>query len=275
MGLFSSTPSNVSVKVAADPYQKVREKLNSWLESNIGKTDQYEGQRVADMTDQEKQSLESLNKYANRTTPETTQAARGEVLKTLSGNYDPSTSPYYQAVKAEAARNLQQQNDLIASNAAGGGRYYSGGRIREQREAGVDMGNRMNTILGELAENERGRMTQAVNQAQSLGNEESQEALDTTEALQKYGSLPRELQQAALDKMYEEWNTANREYPLQVANSALRLGGQLSPIYSQDQYQKSLFSQLAPYIGAAMGSVIMPGVGTAAGYKLGQTVGGK
>lgn len=275
MGLFGSKQSNVELKVAADPYKDVRESLNKWLTQNMGNNKQYQGQTSAGMTDQENSSMTSLRNYANRGTPQTTQAARDELTKTLGGNYDPSTSPYYQAVKAEAARNQQQMNDLIASNAAGAGRYYSGGRMREQREAGVDTVNRLNTILGQQAENERQRMMQAVPLAQSMGQDESNEALNTTAALQQYGSLPRILQQAALDKMYEEWNTANRVYPLSVANSAVGLGGELSPVYSQNQYQKSLFSQLAPYIGAAAGTVLMPGVGTAAGYKLGQMAGGK
>lgn len=250
--LFGSKTKVPEVRSIADPYGAVRESLNNWLTSNIGKTNQYEGERVAGMTDQEKRSLTSLDEYANRKTPETTQAARSEVLKTLSGNYDPSTSPYYQAVKAEAARNLQQQNDLIASNAAGGGRYYSGGRMREQREAGVDMGNRLNTILGQQAENERQRMMQSVNQAQSLGNEESQEALNTTAALQQYGSLPRQLQQAALDKMYEEWNAANREYPLKVAE--LASGVQQEPLYGEVTKEPSTFmkmyGEVNPFIGS-------------------------
>lgn len=250
--LFGSKTKVPEVRAIADPYKEVREKLNSWLTSNIGKTDQYQGERQAEMTDQEKRSMESLNQYANRGTPQTTEAARGELLKTLSGNYDPSTSPYYQAVKAEAARNLQQQNDLIASNAAGGGRYYSGGRMREQREAGVDMGNRLNTILGQQAENERQRMMQAVPLAQSMGKEQSQEALDTTDALQRYGSLPRDIQQAALDKMYEEWNTANREYPLQVAG--LASGVQQAPLYGEVTKEPSTFMKMAgewnPFVGS-------------------------
>lgn len=251
--LGGSSTRTPKVSVIADPYKEVREALNKYLTSNVspGATS-YKGELSADMTDQEKRSMSSLNDYANRKTPETTQAARGEVLKTLSGNYDPSTSPYYQAVKAEAARNLQQQNEIIGSNAAGGGRYYSGGRMREQREAGVDMGNRMNTVLGELAENERNRMTQAVNQAQSLGNDEDQEKLNTTAALQQYGSLPRNIQQAALDKMYEEWNTANRDYPSKVAGIAS--GVQEAPMYGEDE-------EIPSTAMAWLGSLV-PGVGS-------------
>jgi hypothetical protein len=250
--LFGSRKSTPEVSVIADPYKDVRDSVTKWLTQNLDNTNTYEGERVAQKTPQETQSLASLDAYANRKTPQTTEMARNELTKTLQGNYDPSTSPYYQAVKAEAARNLKQTQENIASNAAGGGRYWAGPRVQAQSDAATEQANNLNILLGELSNQERNRMLQAVPLAQSMGQDESNEPLNTTAALQQYGSLDRQLQQAAMDAMYEEGNTANRQYPLQVAG--LASGVQQAPLYGEVTKSPSTFMKMLGEVAAPVGS---------------------
>ena len=242
-GLFKNKKQTSEVSVAADPYKEVRESLNTWLQSNIGKSGpDYSGERVAPMTGQEQQSLDYLDQYANRSTPATTEAARKMATDTLAGNYDPTKSPVYQAVKAESARNLTETQKGIKSDAAGGGRYWTGARLNEQQEAATSNALNLNTILAQATEAERDRQLGMVPVAGALGEQESQEDLQTSAALQQYGQLPRVLQQALDDASYQEFLTSQYDYPLNIAQIA---GGvQQAPTYSQVGYAPSIFSKI-------------------------------
>lgn len=251
---LSGKQDSPGVSAVADPYGDVRNKLNSWLGSQIGqKGPTYTGETVAPMSEQEKGSLKSLDDYANYDIgkDQTFQGAKTAVNKSLSSNYDPTTDPYYQAVKAQADRNLQQTNKQIASQAAGGGRYYSGARMQQQREAGVDVNNAMNTLMAQQAENERQRQQQNIPLALQLSQYESGIPLQKATAQQTLGALPRTLQQAQDQASLDDWLRSNYQWPTSVANIA---GGvQQAPLYQQNapstsqQLQSSLM-QMAPQL---------------------------
>ena len=204
-GLFSSKKQTPEVSVVADPYKDIRESLNSWLQGQIGKQGAtYPGEQVAPMSDYEQQSLGSLQQYANRGTPSSFTAGKKMIEDTLAGNYDPTRSPYYQSIKAEAMRNLQDTQSDIADQAAGGGAYWSGARLSEQRKAGTDVANSLNTVLGSLAEKERQNQLSMIPYAQEYAQTEEEAPLRTTAALQEYGALPRTIQQAYQTALYNE-----------------------------------------------------------------------
>jgi len=252
-GLFDSKKTTPEVSIVADPYGDVRNKLTKWLSEKIGQPgEQYTGELVAPSTAQEKQSLTSLDQYANRTTPETTTMARNELTKTLGGEYDPASSPYYQAVKAEAARNLADTQRNISSNAAGGGRYWSGARLGQQGEAATDVNNALNTLMGQLAETERARRLQAVPLAQQMGMEEQEEPLKTATALQGLGGLERTLAQAQNDAAYNEWLRSTQEYPLNIAQ--LAAGVQQAPLYGEVTESPSTFMKMLGEVSPIAGS---------------------
>lgn len=265
-GLFSSKKQTPDFSTVYDPYAGIRGQSSSWLQSQIGKTaPAYEGEMVAPLSEQENQSFDYLNKYVTQQPSESTQLARNEIKKTLTGQYDPTTSPYYQSVKAEAARNLQDSLSGISSDAAGGGRYWSGARLAQQGEARTDVANALNTLLGQMSENERARRLTAAQQAQSLGQEETALPLQQATALQGLGALPRENQQAYNEAAYNEW-LRQQQYPLQIAQLASPYAT-YSPTVAETGYTPSTFSQIAPYLGAAAGSLLGP-VGSAAGGAL-------
>lgn len=252
-GMFGSGTSTPQLSVIADPYAGVRSNLEKYINRGLtGNNPTYSGQRVAPLSGQEKDSLNWLQNYVSASVPKTTEAARKSVTDTLTGKFDPASSPFYQAVKAESARNLADTQANIASNAAGAGRYWSGGRLRAQGNAAVDNANNLNTVLGTLADQERTRQMQAVTQGMLLGQQESSEGLNKAEALQKYGGIERSLQQAINDAAYQEWMNVN--YPSQ-ANLMNSLQG-AAPVYGQVQKDQSIFSKIAPFLGTAIGALL-------------------
>lgn len=252
-GLFKSKKSNTqsgpSFETLYDPFAGVRSKVAGWLESQVGQAGPtYTGERVAAPSDIESAGLDWAREYA--TSPVNTpnlSAAQKEINKTLSGEYDPSTSAYYQAIKAESQRNLEKQNEYIKSNASGGRRYFSGARLKAQSDAAADVNTSLNTTMGQLAENERQRMMQAVPLAVSVEDYIQNAPAKKSATLQTLGALPRELEQAYLDAIYQEWMQSNYEWPLNIAQLSSGLASQ-EPIFYQTGYSANRGNNLASII---------------------------
>lgn len=267
-GLFKSKTREVTPKAAvmADPYGQTREALTGWLTSQVGKPGpSYAGDVMAPMSEFERMAEEPLRKYAAAPIPSIWQEGREEISKTLKGDYDPASSPYYQAVKAEAAKNLGETQKEIASRAAGGGRYYTGARLGEQATAATDVGIALNKMLGGIAEKERERRFQAAPVAQEFAQYEEREPIRKTAALREYGALPRELQQAYLDTIRSEWEKSTRDWPLDIAG--LASGVQKAPLYGQVGYaqEPSVFSQIYDPIAGGVGEAFGSAMGTYTG----------
>lgn len=253
--LFESKKQEPEVKEVADPYKGIREKTTSWLEGQVGKPGpSYGGELVAPMSDYENQSLGWLKDYAAGGPSETRTLAQNEVKKTLTGGYDPTTSPYYQAVKAEASQNLKDTQKSISDEAAGGGRYWTGARLGVQGKATTDTTNKLNEVIGSLVDQERNRMTGILPMADQLANEEEQAPLQKAQALQTYGALPRNIQQAYDTALLQEWTKSNYDYPLQIGSMAA--GVQQPPTYAQVGYSPSPMSQLASWLSPVASSAI-------------------
>lgn len=244
------------VDVVADPYGDTRGNLLKWLNGQIGQTGKkYTGEMVAPQSNQENQSFDFLRQYGENLPGETFNNAKTEINKTLTNQYDPTTSPYYQAVKAEAARNQDITNKQIASNTSGAGRYYTGARVKQQREASTDTTNRINTIMGGLADSERNRMMGVLPQAEEMGKYEANMPLQKATAFQTLGALPRNIQQAKDQAQMEDWLRSEVNYPFQIGQLASNV--QTPPTYQQkppsmmDQLMGGVSSAL-PYLMMAM-----------------------
>lgn len=202
-----------------DPFSGVRGKLSSYLEGQVGKPGpSYPGEFVAPASEAEEESLGFLEGIPKKPfTGESFRLAKEEVQKTLSGDYDPSKSPFYQAVKAEAGRNLEKTQEGIAQNRALGRRFFSGSTVAEQGRAATDVNIALDRLLGELSETERGRRLQAVPVAAGLERYEEAAPFERARQFQSLGALPRELKQASLDAAYREWLRSQVEYPFNIA----------------------------------------------------------
>jgi len=244
-----------SLETVADPYKSVREPYLDWLKSQIGQPGQsYTGQMVAPTTPQENQSLQYLQQYGNTSQAEnpTFKNANKVVNDTLTGRFDPTTSPYYQAVKAESARNLKKNQETIASNSAGLGNVFTGGRVKEQGEAATASTLNLNKILGELAMQERQNQLSVIPQALGISDTLTNEPLAKTAAFQQFGALPREIEQAKNTAAYNEWLRSQVEYPMQIAQMAS--GTQQAPVYQQPT--PSLIEQLLSGISKGAGQAL-------------------
>lgn len=258
-GFFSGSERSTGVTTAADPYKDVREPLVRYLGDNLGKVDTYQKDMVAPLSAPESKSLDFLSSYSDQPRSTTFHVGKDQIEKTLSGNYDPTTSPYYQAVKAEAANNLKEQNEFIKDQAAGGGRYWTGARLEQQADAAADTTRGLNTVMGGLAEKERSNQLATLPMALEFLRSEEEDPLRKAGALQTYGALPREIEQAILGSNYDEWIRSNFTQPGNVAQIA---GGvQQAPVYAEQGYEPSMFSKVFSPLATA--------AATAAGGPLG------
>lgn len=242
--LFKSKKQEPEVTTVYDPFSDIRSKISSWLSGQIGKpAEQYKGEMVAPMSEEEKKSFDWLKKYGEQPVPETINLGKEELKKTLTGGYDPSTSPYYQAVKATAQKNLDETLGDIASSAAGRGMYHTGARRELQASARTAVTNALNEMLGRMAEAAMERRLQAVPLAQQVGAYEEALPFAKAAAYQQLGALPRAIQQAINEAVYNEWLRTTQEYPLQIAQFASPFAGQ-QPIFGQVGYEPSWFSRI-------------------------------
>lgn len=246
---FNSSPG---VSTVADPYGGLRDAYLPYLEGQIGKPGpSYPGPITAPMSAQENASLDKVNQYANQGENSTINAGKAQIEKTLNGSYDPSTSSYYQAVKAQSAANLADTNRTIASNAAGANssRYFTGSRIKQQARATNDSGMNLDTILGTLADNERQRQISVLPQALAYGTQAEQLPLQQATALQTLGALPRMLEQNTNDVNLNQWNKANYDYPLSILS--MIAGVQAPPVYQQNPDRIGQIMELLGKAGSA------------------------
>lgn len=239
-GLFGSKKSSSqspTLETFYDPFASTRAAVNTWLTDQTGKAGpDYTGERVAPMSELEEASQLWGQEYAKApATGESLSLAQDEIKKTLTGDYDPSTSPYYQAVKAEAEKNLADTNKTIADNASAGRRYFSGARLKAQADAAADTNIALNKELGALAEKERQNRLAVIPQAAALDEQESNAAAKKALNLQSIGALPRELQQSLMDAAYQEWMAANYEWPMNIAQIGAGLAAR-EPTWVQSGY---------------------------------------
>lgn len=248
--IFGQREQTSKVNVVADPYKDVRDQINQFLTSGLGGANaknsstptDYPGQLVAPMSKQEQESLGYLDEYNRGQPSRTFQLGQDEINKTLSGDYDPTKSPMYQAVKAEAARNLDETQKNIASNSAGAGRYWSGARLSEQSDASTEQANQMNILAGELSDRERQRRLDVLPQAANYAQTEEERPLRKATASQTLGQLPRAIDQAMNEAKYKDWLRVNVDQPMDLAQLGATV--QQAPLYGEVGYKPSVFNEV-------------------------------
>lgn len=152
---------------------------------------------------------------------------------TLGGQFDPTTSQYYQG--------FREQQDLNLSDALNryGRQQYLGGGLRS---TATDVGQARliaesqaarNQLLGQLAMQERQNQLAAVNQAQSLGQAQDQFYRGQLDVLSGVGSQLQQDEQAAFDRQRQE-----ELRQLQQQQDLAQLLFQEAGTYAFPQYQQ-------------------------------------
>ena len=251
--LFKGKKETPEVAVIADPYKKVREPLLDWLGKTVGKPgEQYGGEMIAPPSPYGKESLDYLRQYS-KGGPTASTAGAKTYLQDIVGKYkDPASSPYYQAVKAEAGRLKEQGMRDIEDIAAGGGRYWTGARMGEQAEYGKDIDVGLMNVLGQLAEAYTGQQLQAAPMLAGMGEYEEARPLRAATALQGMGDYERNIQQSQLQAVYQEWLRATQDRPMQMG--ALAAGVEQPPMYGRVTERPSTAGAMLGEVSPLMGS---------------------
>lgn len=258
---FKSKKPKVETKMLDVPeYGKIRKSEANWLNQQIGNiAPEYPGEIVPSVTGYQQEALPYMENYSQQPiTPELVSLGANEYKKTLNNEYDPSKSLYYKAMRDAANVNLRNTMRKISDLGAGGGRYWTGARLEQQRYANEDLTNALNQILGNLAERERTRRLNAVPAAAALGEQIVNEPLARARNVLSVGDILRQIQQAQDMAAYNEWLRTHYEYPLKIAQLATAFQGTKPPEWQTvvTPGRASMFSRLMPAIGgAALGAI--------------------
>lgn len=207
------------------------------------------------LTPQERQALEFLDVYGEGTPGGSpyNMAAGGELLRTLSGAYDPESSAYYKPVISGIE---QRRDQAVATNRRGyqlGGNLSSLARARADAETGTSYDAQIAEMMLGLQERERGRMLSAVPAALNLGQYVEEGPLRKAEAFRSVGSIPRDLE-----------------------SNAINLGQGILTNYSPTYYNPLNYMQLnnrKSQLGSGLGGALGAGIGAAFGGPPGAAVG--
>lgn len=169
----------------------------------------YGGDLTAGLSGPEKTGLDTLEGWLGSPSPTEDKLfglSRQEYERTLGGDYyDPAEGQYYQAYRAAMQRELQEAKDRLAARTSARDQFYGGGRIATEGEMEEDYLNNLGVFLGGLGERERERRLGSVGGAMGLLGMDEALTENRIAASQKYGALPRVIEQMGLDREHSEY----------------------------------------------------------------------
>jgi len=225
MGWFSGMKSKVK---AIEPFAgagKLRkgmfETALPGYEERISRAGEpYPGEIVAPTSKYEEMGMEGLGKYLESPLPTEDPLfgqAKGELERTLGGEYDPFEGEYYKAYETEYKRQLENARDALFGRLAGLGKFFGGGTVRGAERLGEAAMGQWGTTLAGIAERERTRRLGAIPQAlETLGYEE-EAPLQRILASREYGLPPREEERYQAEYMEYLRQLTDLGIPLDVA----------------------------------------------------------
>lgn len=252
-GLFTSTSKPTSTQTIYDPNAPAKNAAAAYLAGQVGKTGpSYNGELVAPLSDAQNKSQDVLKDYANNPNSYTGgqgyQDAINQLDKTVTGGYDPSTSPYYQAMKAEAARNNSLALQQVDNQAGMGNRFNGGARLQAEGNVNAQTANNENAILGQLSQQDIQNRLTASPQLAALSAAQTQMPAEVSQNLQTLGALPQQNQQAYDTAVLNQWMNQNYNYPLSIAQ--LAEGGTATPLTTSIPQTTTDYSGLGSILGA-------------------------
>jgi len=200
----------------------------------------YTGQLSAPMDTFQNQGMSFLQKYLDQSQQPganaVTDAAGKQITDTMNGAYDPSTSPFYKATR-DAAK-VEQQSALNQQNAQLGarGKFFSSEALNEGQQLNTNTTNFLNTTLTGMAEKERQNKLTAAGMAPAISAAQTRQSLAPIEAATTVGALPQQMQQADLERQYQEFQRQRQEkaLPLTAATGAYSNQG-MQTVANQDK----------------------------------------
>ena len=192
----------------------------------------YSGKLSAGMSNYESRGLEQfLNEYLNTGVSSQTGDVRNLLNKTITGGFDPKTSPYYQAFRDEAAYNQKGAIDRTRADLGARKKFFSSEAIDKEGDINAQTGIQLNKVMADLAGQERDRSMSAVPAAAGLEEYLSGIPLQKATAATTLGALPRQLEQDDLERQYQDFKRQQLEYQ-GVINQAGDISGRPVEPYS-------------------------------------------
>jgi len=128
------------------------------------------------------------------------QLATNEYTKTLTDQYDPRTSPYYEGLRSEAERLTNQGVTRLRQRAELGGNLQSTPAAAQEGEFVNQANSALLTELGKLYESERNRKTTAAEGIQRAGAQET----SNIAAVGGIAETARTVEQQRADALYNQ-----------------------------------------------------------------------
>lgn len=128
------------------------------------------------------------------------EAARTEIMKTLTDKYDPRTSPYYRGLREETERLKTEGVTDIRQASELGGMFKSTPRLGAEGELINVANSNLLKQLGLLYETERGRKSQAARDIQDVGTKE----IGKYAAIGAMSDIERQLEQEVMNAKYTQ-----------------------------------------------------------------------
>lgn len=231
LGLFSGNDKNqgggnpINFLDVRNPDQKrIDASFADFISKNLpGFTpgEPFTGERVAPISGFEGQGLEFLQQFLNA--PDKTEllgAAKKQVLDTLGGEFDPLKSEKFRALRELAEQQRQEGFEAINRQTAGRNNFFSSERIREIGDVAQNTTNALNFALAELASDERDRQIEVLNDALAIDADFTKAPLKKVAAALSFGALPRALNQAELEAVYQDFLRIREEKSLPATLAA-------------------------------------------------------
>jgi hypothetical protein len=243
----------------------------------------YKGDLTAGLSDPEKTGLDSLEGWLGSPSPTDDKLfglSRQEYERTLGGDYyDPTEGEYYQSYRAAMQRELQEAKDRLAARTSARDQFYGGGRIATEGEMEEDYLNNLGVFLGGLGERERERRLGSVGGAMGLLGMDEAMTENRIAASQRYGALPRVIEQMGLDREYSEYLRQMMDLGIPLETALMMTT--YKPDWTTKQSGGEFWDLLNPIasLGGAKGGITPTGGGgfqglSSLGGGLGQFMGG-
>jgi len=205
MGFFDSVfGEEPEGKFKAIPLTAEQLKAQDFLMSLFENTPKIPTKKVTEMSDIEKEGQRLLKLFTEAKKPQILTDAMTQLSDILNTTPDVRESPGYRAFLEESER----LRDLSQSDISRRGQSRTGAlsfpTAREGAELDANINRNILAELGRRQELERQVKLQAIPQALNFANAETAFPLQKLTAVQQFGSLPRQLQQAQEDAIFNQ-----------------------------------------------------------------------
>jgi hypothetical protein len=203
------------------------QKLADWIKTYMDQYkpgEAYGGKLSAGMTDQEQTGMSILDQFLGGAgIGDLFKQGKQQISDTLAGKYaDPNASPFIKSMQEVSNQDLMDAINASRRGSGARGKFFSTASLGEEKDLTNRNLQNLNSIIGSFIQNERQNMLGAATTAQGMDTYENQTVpLSKIGASQTFGSLSRTLEQADLERQYNEFTRQRTEMaqPITAAQS--------------------------------------------------------